>query len=433
MQLYVLRTANWLCLIALALVAVGCDTGDTARSARDSAPSINLREARQLKQVEILASLPDKLDGVFPILKRGEKGGFLGYGLIDRSGNELVSDGMYTHVSSPFDWDDPIPFRTWIGQDGAILLAEDHYLYVGPHGKRVVLHSELETIAHDRVRLAKNHGDSLFTLYPPFLRNKHPEWFDHYGLIPIGILDMGDKWQSTENVFPRHRMTEGVVPVSNLETGKAGYADREGTIVIDLQFDYCAPFREGLAAVLQGDLYGYIDREGNTVLEPQFSRASWFDNGLAIVTDPGSDVSYQIDRNGKKIRDLPIDPLEPAPSILAGFCDGLRMVKYIRPSAEAYSGSEEYFGYLESDGKWLFEPKLEFATEFREGRAIARFPSGPPEFPVRSTAVIGRSGEVLKVIGGGGDNLVFSYGLSSYGGGRYYDSEGNRVWDDYSR
>ncbi|QEG43806.1 WG repeat-containing protein [Roseimaritima ulvae] len=422
------RIASRLSVIVLMLVAVGCDTGDTSPSAKGSVPAINRQEARKLKQARILASLPDNLDCVFPIYKRGEDESKQGYGLIDQSGNELISDIMYTGVSSPFDWDDPTPFRTWIGQDGAILLAEDHYLYLGAHGKRIVPRADSKIPLLDRIHLAKNHGDSLFTLHPPFLRTKFPERFDRYGLIPIGVLDITEKWKTTENVFPRHRMTEGRVPVSNVETGKAGYADRDGSIVIDMRFDYCDPFSEGLAAVLQGDRYGYIDRQGKMILEPQFSRASWFDEGMAIVTDPGSDAPYQIDRSGKKIRDLPIEPLKPAPSILAGFYKGIRVVKYVDPDLESFDGLGGRYGYLKSDGNWLFEPKLEFATQFREGRAIAFFPSGTKEFPHLATFVIDRAGKTIEFIGDSSSYLVFSFGLAGAAGRRYYDTEANRVW-----
>ncbi len=49
-------------------------------------------------------------------------------------------------------------------------------------------------------------------------------------------------------------------------SGKFGYIDKAGKVVIPFLYDYAAPFSEGLAYVCQGDKFGYIDAAGNVVV-----------------------------------------------------------------------------------------------------------------------------------------------------------------------
>ena len=52
------------------------------------------------------------------------------------------------------------------------------------------------------------------------------------------------------------------------QTGKCGYIDRTGNIVIDPQFDTAGDFSEGRALVEVDEKRGYIDRTGKYVREP---------------------------------------------------------------------------------------------------------------------------------------------------------------------
>src|SRR5205814_7895132 len=51
---------------------------------------------------------------------------------------------------------------------------------------------------------------------------------------------------------------------------KWGFIDKKGNVVINPQFEYVAPFSEGLAAIKVGYRYGYIDKSGKIVIEPKF-------------------------------------------------------------------------------------------------------------------------------------------------------------------
>lgn len=73
-----------------------------------------------------------------------------------------------------------------------------------------------------------------------------------------------------------------------------GYLNREGQVVIPLQYFAAGPFTEGLAAVDAGGErdgscdrarhFGYLDKTGAFVIKPQFASATAFQNGRARVS-----------------------------------------------------------------------------------------------------------------------------------------------------
>jgi uncharacterized protein YkuJ len=62
---------------------------------------------------------------------------------------------------------------------------------------------------------------------------------------------------------------------------KSGFIDKNGKVVIELQFDNAGNFSEGLAEVKKDDKYGFIDKSGKVVIEPQFDNAGNFSEGFA--------------------------------------------------------------------------------------------------------------------------------------------------------
>ncbi len=95
------------------------------------------------------------------------------------------------------------------------------------------------------------------------------------------------------------------------ESGKVGFFDRRGKVVIAPRFAFAQAFSEGRAAVcdgcveqkegehtsLGGGRWGYIDREGKVVIPLQYERAEPFENGRARVLQKGA--WREIDPGGK--------------------------------------------------------------------------------------------------------------------------------------
>jgi len=82
-------------------------------------------------------------------------------------------------------------------------------------------------------------------------------------------------------------------------SGKWGYIDRTGRIVINPQFEEAGDFSEGLARVKTGGKWGYVDRTGRFLINPQFEEAGDFSQGLARVK-LGGKWGY-VDRRGEVI------------------------------------------------------------------------------------------------------------------------------------
>jgi WG containing repeat len=76
--------------------------------------------------------------------------------------------------------------------------------------------------------------------------------------------------------------SEGLAPVQINK--RWGFINQGGKLEIQPQFDECRwSFSEGLAAVRLGKNWGYIDPKGNFVIPPQFAYAQGFSEGRAVV------------------------------------------------------------------------------------------------------------------------------------------------------
>lgn len=85
-------------------------------------------------------------------------------------------------------------------------------------------------------------------------------------------------------------------------TGKLGFINETGTVVIPCKFAAVREFREGLAGVSMNDsLWGFIDTAGIFRITPQFRAVGDFSEGLcfAIVASNSGDKEVFVDRKGK--------------------------------------------------------------------------------------------------------------------------------------
>ena len=97
------------------------------------------------------------------------------------------------------------------------------------------------------------------------------------------------------------------------ENEKWGYIDKNGQVMVDMQYDYAYPFSNDRARVFKGTVsktgvpdegfYGFINRSGSLVIPAIYEHASDFNRfGLAAVSKNGK---YGIiNTDGKSIIDF---------------------------------------------------------------------------------------------------------------------------------
>lgn len=207
--------------------------------------------------------------------------------------------------------------------------------------------------------------------------------------------------------------------------GKCGYIDKTGSIIIIPQFDTCWHFSEGFAGVIIGGKLGFIDETGRFISEPQFNYdLVYFSEGFATVRsgDPrkgkekrgfidttgqvtflpsvtsiydfseGLAVFEKAGRRGYLDRNMKV-VIEPKYKYAASFYDGLARVQdekgsyYINKSglkvidrdgadfSEGLARIEiprsryflEKYGFMDTQGRIVIEPKYDHAEWFHEG------------------------------------------------------------------
>ena len=93
----------------------------------------------------------------------------------------------------------------------------------------------------------------------------------------------------TVNAYGNSDFHEGLAKVINRETGKYGFVDKTGKVVIPIEHSKYGsggePFHDGLALVYDSAnaYYGYIDKTGKMVLPYQYTEAASFKNGFGFV------------------------------------------------------------------------------------------------------------------------------------------------------
>ena len=130
---------------------------------------------------------------------------------------------------------------------------------------------------------------------------------------------------------------------------KWGYIDKNGTYVINPQFDWADSFAEnGLAVVEVDDKYGCINKKGNYVINPQFDSVSSFsDNGLAAVKV--DDKWGYINKKGNYV-------INPQFDWAFSFADnGLAAVKV-----------DDKYGYINKKGTYVINPQFDDGYSFSE-------------------------------------------------------------------
>ena len=135
-------------------------------------------------------------------------------------------------------------------------------------------------------------------------------------------------------------------------SGKWGFIDKTGVIVVQPQFRWAGDFAYGLAPVAIGDDLpeeGYVDSSGKAVIGAVLDAALQFSEGLGLVAN--HDGWGFMDTTGRYV-------IPPQYDDAHGFSEGLAAVK-----------TKKGWGFIDQSGKFVIEPQYADAGDFGDGLA----------------------------------------------------------------
>ncbi len=266
-------------------------------------------------------------DFVFDLARFYEDGK---YGLIDKSGNIVLAatynnlglmsdcglvaaindDGEYGYIDKNgklqirYQFD----YAGWFHNGYAVIRDEWDYGFIDETGKIVI------TPSYGSVG---NFNEGYAVVYS-----------DGYGVInEKGTIKVPTIYDNMNSY-----VKDGLIGVG--QDGDWGYINTSGKIVIDLLYDYAAPFFENKGRVELNGNYGFINKNGDYVINPMYDDANDFSEGLAAVK------------------------------------------------------SNSYWGYIDSGNNFIISPQYSYADDFINGVAYVEFKSG-------KWGYIDKSGKVL--------------------------------------
>jgi hypothetical protein len=192
---------------------------------------------------------------------------------------------------------------------------------------------------------------------------------------------------------------------------RCAFIDQHGVLVLEPKYSVAGDFSEGLAWVTletRGvQRYGYIDETGALVIGPsEWLNANDFSSGLALVSLPRGEGWTFIDRQGRTA--LSNKDWKGLSSV---FREGKLM---------AMVG--DHWGYIDTKGHWVIEPRFDECMSFSEGLACGRR-GGAWEIITASGEVVGTL-KANKVGGSFSEGLI---GFTRDGKTGFADRNGNVV------
>lgn len=275
------------------------------------------------------------------------------YGFADSAGN-TKSPGRYNLIMQPSEG----ICRVWAGQQSGNDYANIRYGFCFPEGTELVppQYVKAEDFSEGMALVAITNGSAISGGFRHgFVNNK-------------GLVQITPQYASAKS------FSQGLAPVSTSEK-EWKYIDKKGAVKIEGPFLDADMFSEGLAGVSvpydlgQGVMSfrkGYIDLTGKMVIQPEYNYVMPFKNGYAVVSFSGSTPAgyknYQIliDKSGKKITTQEFISIHPYAY------EGLWPVK-IKGSSGLSSEKDEW-GVIDNKGK-LYGARFTYQPYFNEGLA----------------------------------------------------------------
>jgi hypothetical protein len=178
--------------------------------------------------------------------------------------------------------------------------------------------------------------------------------------------------------------SEGVAPVK--KDGKWGYISKSGEIQIPFKFMDAKDFSDGLAVVSDGKWYGYIDVKGNLKIAYQFDSADSFKKGVAVVmkdkknmviektgeiiyTSQNSIMPLEIGENVSVLKFL-APPLMKNGKIIVEEKDFDSIGKFYEK--RAVFRKQNKYGLIDENGRKIVSAEFEGLSDFENGRSITK-------------------------------------------------------------
>ncbi len=175
-----------------------------------------------------------------------------------------------------------------------------------------------------------------------------------------GFIDRKGKLVIPAKFSDAGQFSEGLALVSVGYTGTAkwGFVDSTGKLTIPTKFQRGLTFSEGVAAVCNQDKWGFIDHHGKSVINAKYDEAHSFSEGVAMVKS--DEVWTCIDKAGQQLFQLKRGH-EPG-----DFSEGLMEVKV--PKNDKPSSKPDDFnpedagtlsGFVDKTGKFVIDPRFD--------------------------------------------------------------------------
>lgn len=184
---------------------------------------------------------------------------------------------------------------------------------------------------------------------------------------------------------------------------KWGYINKAGKFAVKPIFDDTHGFHEGMAEVKLDGKWGFIDSTGKIMIEPQYKQISFFNEGYAIVQlEVGK--TCVIDRTGKTVIQPKYDRIRSFQEDLAaaqlhgrwGYIDykGDEVIGFNFEQAGSFVDGlalvrvKGKFGFIDRTGRFVIPPQYDEADDFSEGLAAVRMENQRYGFIDRTGAVV---------------------------------------------
>ena len=115
-------------------------------------------------------------------------------------------------------------------------------------------------------------------------------WYAEGGCDVFYLNKNGEKVLDISKDYDTARIfSEGLAPVRQRASGKWGFINTEGTLVIPCIYEEASDFKDGLVPVKKDDKWGYINTSGEIIIPFEYENAFGAGDGLASV---GKDGKY---------------------------------------------------------------------------------------------------------------------------------------------